>query len=73
MGGSRDCLGQFSGSLEQEQSFLSKNALIYQRHIKFVSIVKVPSGGNELYTKSYLLRLKVSRCNYFCKYLLMFS
>jgi hypothetical protein len=44
MGGSRDLLGQFSGSLEQEQSFLSENVLIYQRHIKFVYIVKVLSG-----------------------------
>jgi hypothetical protein len=36
MSGSRDLLGQFSGSLEQEQSFLSENVLIYQRHIKNV-------------------------------------
>jgi hypothetical protein len=46
MGGSRELLGQFSGSLEQEQSFLSENALIYQRYMKFVYIVKAPSGYN---------------------------
>jgi len=34
MGSSRELLGQFSGSLEQEQSVLSENVLIYQRHIK---------------------------------------
>jgi len=46
MSGSRELLGQFSRSLEQEQSFLSENVLIYQRHIKFVYIVKVPSSYN---------------------------
>ena len=44
MGGSHDLLGQFPGSLKQEQSFLSENVVIYQRHLKFVYIVKIPSG-----------------------------
>jgi hypothetical protein len=46
MGGSRELLGQFSGSLKQEQQFLAENVLIFQRHIKFVYNVKLPSGYN---------------------------
>jgi hypothetical protein len=52
MGGSRELLGQFSGSLEQEQSILSENIFIYQTHIKFVYNVKVPFGYNLLAVSS---------------------